>query len=1057
MSVTHRVLYVGIGGTGVHVGKEFELALRRDLCGPDGKSLIRRGGAFKSLKPYQLPDYIQSLYFDFDDDAEQILQKGTDLNVDLLRKNSTVIKSIHANGATSYRVAAEMLRADKETSQLTKNWLPEKSNEPQVAPLSDGAGQYPTVGRAALTLSLKRSGNELKAEIDKAISRLVLAGGMLQAMKNPADKPKVLCYVGFSIAGGTGTGIFYDVIHIMENRLKNILDNVEIKIFPLALMPSAFIENWKPNNISAGKANAAIALKDIAQLVEHLQKDDQPGDFKVSYPQPFGEINMTPASIPTAFIFSKPASVKQTDMYKSMASFIISQITTGENNSDATTNKTLDNKNIEMSIFSKIINQTNITGEVNKYGPGLRPLSPAISGSLSIPIENIADLISRKLIIESIKESENSTSIQSQNNAKEMGEVLKNMGVGFVVDPVPNKPQQLVDEEENIVQSRGKELTKNISYYKTQLYRWVNSFDNHARKEITDAEMDWNQEIIRLLALMPLKQVMRVFQGSNYAQDSHSKEGVIGKLSQFGSQINKSSSLPDAPKIKGPKSLQSGSNSRIKTEYLKQSLPEWYKKEFRIKWQDAWVLQRAKWQNIVDTINDSFQILNSGIDGFIRGTEEDWDTYKSRLTRKSELVSGFLPLSSGNLDTLKEDLLRSLINTPTDGQTPSAYEVLDKILPNNIWQEAWKKFVKKSSEDINEATQELLGYVKIELKNKILDELQITATDGSSLLPNLKNLLIRASRSGSTTSADQIKLLDSELGRMIPLDALPDEGQGKPLTEIWINYPLSEQDKQVEQYLIDKITSDWPNQDEIKDKITCYPVGGDTIFVSIYNFANGLLNLHEPRQLFKEMYELKNKPEGRELLWRQRLSKEGVYNLASERDYIRAIQYFLVAAWNDNIIIEDGTSIHDARNVVINLPNNNNQIKLELKKFKTFSTISDLPDAFKNFWINMSLEDSANWDQLLSVMPNGAEHGDLVDNKPISRVFADIVSDSNIEEIKNLKEIVNSKDQNQAPGVKEKAKLKLDFWEIYLPKALNTTIGAGVYDKLIQLQKELGE
>ena len=95
--------------------------------------------------------------------------------------------------------------------------------------------------------------------------------------------------------------------------------------------------------------------------------------------------------------------------------------------------------------------------------------------------------------------------------------------------------------------------------------------------------MGWNQEIIRLLSAMPLKRVMRVFQGSNLAQDTHSKEGVIGKLNQFGSQINKSSQVPDVPKIKGPKSLQSGSNSRIKTEYLKQSLPDWYKKEFRIK------------------------------------------------------------------------------------------------------------------------------------------------------------------------------------------------------------------------------------------------------------------------------------------------------------------------------------------------------------------------------------------------------------------------------------------------------------------------------------------
>ena len=67
---------------------------------------------------------------------------------------------------------------------------------------------------------------------------------MLQAVKTQ-HKPKVLCYVGFSVAGGTGTGIFYDIIHLIENRLNNILDNVEIKIFPLALMPSAFIDNWK--------------------------------------------------------------------------------------------------------------------------------------------------------------------------------------------------------------------------------------------------------------------------------------------------------------------------------------------------------------------------------------------------------------------------------------------------------------------------------------------------------------------------------------------------------------------------------------------------------------------------------------------------------------------------------------------------------------------------------------------------------------------------------------------------------------------------------------------
>ena len=83
-------------------------------------------------------------------------------------------------------------------------------------------------------------------------------------------------------------------------------------------------------------------------------------------------------------------------------------------------------------------------------------------------------------------------------------------------------------------------------------------------------------------------------------------------------------------------------------------------------------------------------------------------------------------------------------------------------------------------------------------------------------------------------------------------------------------------------------------------------------------------------------------------------------------------------------------------------------------------------------------------------------HENATDDITENKIGANI-SDLNIEEIKNLKNIVNSNDKEQAPGVKEKAKLKLDFWEIYLPKALNTTIGAGVYVKLIQLKKELGE
>ena len=65
---------------------------------------------------------------------------------------------------------------------------------------------------------------------------------------------------------------------------------------------------------------------------------------------------------------------------------------------------------------------------------------------------------------------------------------------------------------------------------------------------------------------------MRVFIGSNQSQDNHSKEGVLGKITNFSSQINKSLLFPEMPKVKGPKLFQKGSHPRIKNEYLKQSI-----------------------------------------------------------------------------------------------------------------------------------------------------------------------------------------------------------------------------------------------------------------------------------------------------------------------------------------------------------------------------------------------------------------------------------------------------------------------------------------------------
>ena len=60
-----------------------------------------------------------------------------------------------------------------------------------------------------------------------------------------------------------------------------------------------------------------------------------------------------------------------------------------------------------------------------------------------------------------------------------------------------------------------------------------------------------------------------------------------------------------------------------------------------------------------------------------------------------------------------------------------------------------------------------------------------------------------------------------------------------------------------------------------------------------------------------EMYGLKNTPEGRELLWRQRLQKR-VYDQLLKETY-KSNSLLLVAVWNDRR--NKGTTIHNAKKI----------------------------------------------------------------------------------------------------------------------------------------------
>src|SRR5512142_1262295 len=143
------VLFVGLGGTGCDVGAELERRLRDEICGPDGTAFL--GARSKAgMLPYQLPACVQFVYADMNQaDLDRMPQRvvpGTQ-HVPAARQTAHYVREL-VPLVDSYPELARNLRL--EAPRVVAPWLPPEEGEPRVNPLYRGAGQFPTIGRAAL-------------------------------------------------------------------------------------------------------------------------------------------------------------------------------------------------------------------------------------------------------------------------------------------------------------------------------------------------------------------------------------------------------------------------------------------------------------------------------------------------------------------------------------------------------------------------------------------------------------------------------------------------------------------------------------------------------------------------------------------------------------------------------------------------------------------------------------------------------------------------------------------------------------------------------------------
>jgi hypothetical protein len=219
MKLYQPVMFVGLGGTGCAIGAELEHRLRDDICGPDGLD-FRKLRNREDMLPYQLPSCIQFVYADLNaaelDRLPSRVVSGPE-HEPAVRLTASYVRDLVPR-ASSYPDLARNLRM--KVPAETAGWLPPASrDEPKTASLQKGAGQLPTIGRAALfgTFSDGSISAAVK-DLRTAVGRLATSGEDLYALGG--QRPKgVDVFVAFSVAGGTGAGLFYDYLHLLAQTL----------------------------------------------------------------------------------------------------------------------------------------------------------------------------------------------------------------------------------------------------------------------------------------------------------------------------------------------------------------------------------------------------------------------------------------------------------------------------------------------------------------------------------------------------------------------------------------------------------------------------------------------------------------------------------------------------------------------------------------------------------------------------------------------------------------------------------------------------------------------
>lgn len=1009
MKIYQRMLYVGLGGTGLKIGMQLEQRLRAELCGADGNALSRRP-EFSQLQPFELPPFLQFVYADYDEAARTEAMRASERSTKtaVAARNTAVYINNMTPPANSYARVAEALRTGAPES--VRGWLPPSDNEPQVSPLSIGAGQFPTVGRAALFETFRAANGiaAIQEPLQTAVGRLARARGDLQALLGYTPREGCDIFVGFSVAGGTGAGIFYDFLRIVSAAVQKDLGDdsatSDIRIYPLVVMPSAFDPGQGGGR--AANLNGGPALRELFGMINNANSGTE--NPPVTYP---GEQTLTiGAHVPvqTAFLFRRPQAITSDDLHRSMVAFIISLIGTELQKETGTR---------EGSFASWFVNRSHIRGEVAPDGIGRRPASTALAAQLTIPLAEIAEILSRRLVAEATRQLSHVSS--NENNREQIEAFIAASGIAQLQARAFDDPLPGVSAEEKGAREIVQELARLTQIASDQTRQLRRSLDTKVATLAND--FNWGTGIRDATTKYDLFRVARIALGDQRLNNRVNQEGVAGFVTRRATPFDSPQGHAFGGQAPTPPPLNDKLLRKVKWSDPAPSaalaeLTDWYVWRTRAIWHETWNAYADTWRPRIGQMQSKLRNVVGAFTNQAASEQSEFQGSCQNLYQPRTGVVYFLPPdrnASNDLNGFYQasvlPKLRERLGVPEGAE---AGQIVNRIMGQK-WNEAYEATTTGGDDAA-------LQYVLQTVEDAVYEVLD--RDDDNPILPRLKTLLaaVAAEQDDTGFPSGLVERFKTALAALLPAGFAPG-GTTALTTQVF--YPADGQNLAVEDFLKRTLFADRsePEFHQIAD--------ANFLGIVLTRTELAATDVEEFRRLMQTWGDALDNPRaGDKLPWRQRLGYDARWIALSRDDRTRIMLSFLNALWDGSVEILGGTpeSPEKLRISQFDAPGAP-PIELELKPWGKLSRWSTLLRAYERYTLS---EDTTAEERAAQLIRRVAPTGITDDPGKPSPLYETL-----IELIPEQQRLASQVYEQIADAAKGQAMQVLEFWTETVPEA----------------------